>query len=48
MTILHQKFHGIDKQNEVRLKIAITIIWDLDKSFIILKFLVQIGQRNTV
>lgn len=34
MTIHHHKFYGIDKQNRVRLKIAITII--LDVSFIIL------------
>lgn len=34
MTIHHHKFYGIDKQNGVRLKIAITII--LDVSFIIL------------
>lgn len=34
MTIHHHKFYGIDKQNRVRLKIAITII--LDVLFIIL------------
>lgn len=34
MTIHHHKFYGIDKQNGMRLKIAITII--LDVSFIIL------------
>lgn len=34
MTIHHPKFYGIDKQNRVRLKIAITII--LDVLFIIL------------